>query len=239
MLQGYSIATSGRFPGTNASLHARIIALGASIASKVTADTSLVIATDKDYDTQSKKVAAAIAHDIPIVTIAWFEATEASNAKADETHYLHNSQTQTQIHAQPAPSPPLPPPQPPHAAPPATNGKKRGASPPTSPDPAQTALQSKKRKTLDHHTDNTNNAKVGDANNAKSHTIAIPVDEYCPLPTFEVYIDDQGLIWDAALNQTNASANNNKFYKIQVSTTQTASPNPANTIAAPTKSRCH
>lgn len=31
-----------------------------------------------------------------------------------------------------------------------------------------------------------------------------------------MHIDDSGLIWDAALNQTNASANNNKFYVLQL-----------------------
>ena len=33
---------------------------------------------------------------------------------------------------------------------------------------------------------------------------------------YDVYIDDSGLIWDATLNQTNAGANNNKFYRIQL-----------------------
>lgn len=32
----------------------------------------------------------------------------------------------------------------------------------------------------------------------------------------DVYIDDNGLIWDAALNQTNAGNNNNKFYRVQL-----------------------
>ena len=31
-----------------------------------------------------------------------------------------------------------------------------------------------------------------------------------------MYIDDAGLIWDAALNQTVAAANNNKFYRVQL-----------------------
>jgi hypothetical protein len=60
------------------------------------------------------------------------------------------------------------------------------------------------------------NAKVGDGQNAKSKKIAISVDEYCPLSSYQVYIDDDGTIWDASLNQTVASANNNKFYKVQV-----------------------
>lgn len=32
----------------------------------------------------------------------------------------------------------------------------------------------------------------------------------------KVYIDESGLIWDATLNQTNASSNKNKFYRIQI-----------------------
>jgi len=58
---------------------------------------------------------------------------------------------------------------------------------------------------------------VGDGQNAKSKQIAISVDEYCPLSSYQVYIDNDGTIWDASLNQTNAGDNNNKFYKVQVS----------------------
>ncbi|KAI0136364.1 poly polymerase [Xylariales sp. AK1849] len=46
--------------------------------------------------------------------------------------------------------------------------------------------------------------------------IKIPVDESCPLTQYEVYIDDDGVIYDAALNQTNAGNNNNKFYRVQL-----------------------
>ncbi|KAF4333469.1 hypothetical protein FBEOM_12705 [Fusarium beomiforme] len=51
----------------------------------------------------------------------------------------------------------------------------------------------------------------------KKKDIVIPLDEHCTLPTYQVYVDpDTGLIYDASLNQTNSSANNNKFYRIQV-----------------------
>ena len=87
--------------------------------------------------------------------------------------------------------------------------KKRAASPDASPAPTQDATQSKKPKIAE-------TAKVGDGQNAKSNTIAISIDEYCPLGNYRVYVDIDGTIWDASLNQTNASANNNKFYKVQV-----------------------
>ncbi|OAQ97872.1 hypothetical protein LLEC1_07713, partial [Akanthomyces lecanii] len=59
-------------------------------------------------------------------------------------------------------------------------------------------------------------AKRDDGQNAKK-ALVIPVDSFCTLPGFEVYIDpDSGVIYDASLNQTNASNNNNKFYIVQL-----------------------
>jgi poly [ADP-ribose] polymerase len=101
-----------------------------------------------------------------------------TDAKADETQYLLSSASAL---AQPPPP-----------------AKKRAAS--ASPPPSQSASQAKKPKIVE-------NAKVGDGQNAKSTKIAISVDEYCPLAHYEVYIDHDGLIWDASLNQTSASAN--------------------------------
>ena len=47
--------------------------------------------------------------------------------------------------------------------------------------------------------------------------LAIPVDEGCNLTAYRVFVDPaDGIIYDASLNQTNASHNNNKFYRIQV-----------------------
>lgn len=52
---------------------------------------------------------------------------------------------------------------------------------------------------------------------SKKATPKIPVDEWCPLNgTHGVYQDDDGVIYDVTLNQTNAGNNNNKFYRIQL-----------------------
>lgn len=52
---------------------------------------------------------------------------------------------------------------------------------------------------------------------AKSRTVNIPVDEHCPSKSkYKVYIDDDGMIFDATLNQTNSGNNNNKFYRLQL-----------------------
>ncbi|KAJ4148544.1 hypothetical protein LMH87_003009 [Akanthomyces muscarius] len=59
-------------------------------------------------------------------------------------------------------------------------------------------------------------AKADDGQSAKK-AMVIPVDNFCTLPGFEVYVDpDSGVIYDASLNQTNASNNNNKFYIVQL-----------------------
>lgn len=60
-------------------------------------------------------------------------------------------------------------------------------------------------------------AQVSDAQYAKGSNLVIPVDERWSEPGFHVYVDNSdGIIYDAALNQTNSGNNNNKFYRIQV-----------------------
>jgi poly [ADP-ribose] polymerase len=66
--------------------------------------------------------------------------------------------------------------------------------------------------------------EVKEAQVAKAGTSQIPLDEGCYLTNYHVYVDpNDSLIYDAALNQTNASGNNNKFYRVQVSTNGTTS----------------
>ena len=81
---------------------------------------------------------------------------------------------------------------------PAKNGAKKRAA--CSPPPPQDAKKPKIKE----------DAKVGDGQNAKSKQIAISVDEHCPLASYHVYIDSDGTIFDASLNQTNSSANNSQ-----------------------------
>ncbi|QSS65792.1 polymerase [Histoplasma capsulatum] len=59
--------------------------------------------------------------------------------------------------------------------------------------------------------------KQKDAQKASSPTLKVPVDEkFSFAATHRVFIGKHGLIYDAALNQTNASYNHNKFYLIQL-----------------------
>uniref|UniRef100_Q6V7K2 Poly [ADP-ribose] polymerase n=1 Tax=Emericella nidulans TaxID=162425 RepID=Q6V7K2_EMEND len=52
----------------------------------------------------------------------------------------------------------------------------------------------------------------------KAAKVRVRVDEYYHSNehTWQVFIDDSGLIWDATLNLTVSAANNNKFYLIQI-----------------------
>lgn len=59
--------------------------------------------------------------------------------------------------------------------------------------------------------------KVADGQIATSSKLHIPIDEGCPHASYQVYVDSgNAIIYDASLNQTNASNNNNKFYRVQV-----------------------
>jgi len=79
-LDGCSIATSGKFPGTTqAALQARIKELGGTVASSITTDTNYLIATEKDYENNSTKIKAATSHDIPIVSIEWLDECESTS----------------------------------------------------------------------------------------------------------------------------------------------------------------
>lgn len=95
--------------------------------------------------------------------------------------------------------------------------KKRAASPAA---PNAGAKQPKKAKSAakaDPEPISDSGEVAADAQIATSSTLQIPVDEGCPLASYRVFVDPvDRVIYDAALNQTNASNNNNKFYRIQV-----------------------
>jgi poly [ADP-ribose] polymerase len=75
----------------------------------------------------------------------------------------------------------------------------------------------------DEQVDSTEPAKdekkpeIKEAQLAKKGTSQIPLDDGCYLTGFHVYVDNDNMIYDASLNQTNSSGNNNKFYRVQVS----------------------
>lgn len=89
----------------------------------------------------------------------------------------------------------------------AITGKKRSV------DQVDGAKEEPKKKPKDAKM-TTLNIPVDSAFLAESSSIVNKLNISCPDP--KVYVDDSGIIWDATLNQTVASANNNKFYIIQL-----------------------
>jgi BRCA1 C Terminus (BRCT) domain/WGR domain len=212
-LAGCSIALSGKFPRSQSAIEQDfIIALGASLAKTVNASTTHLITTDTDYEKSPVKVKQAKSHDVKIVKLQWLEDCLDQRKKLSEDDYGFD----------PVPTAPT------------ANGKingsrKRGASDDNVVADDDTQAQPNKKKTRPTNgstlqlqqeptakSEPKENVSDGQTNVAKSREVQIPVDEHCPLTHYKVYIDDEDVIYDAALNQTNSSDNNNKFYRVQV-----------------------
>ncbi|KAJ4299473.1 hypothetical protein N0V90_004718 [Kalmusia sp. IMI 367209] len=191
-LAGYTVALSGTFKTTQATVQNTITTLGGNVAKSVTADTNILISTPPDVKKNSKKVQDALSSGIPIVSIDWLDETElsASPAAPDEFSLVDGS----------APS-----------ADAKDKGKKRAASPDVS-----TVPMSKVAKVDPAATTPKLEPKVGEGSILKSRDANIPLDEGCPLQTYRVHVDDDGVVYDASLNKTDASHNNNKFYRVQL-----------------------
>ncbi|KAI8945652.1 poly polymerase catalytic domain-containing protein [Xylaria longipes] len=202
---GFSIAISGSIPGrTQASIETDFIApLGGALVKSVSASTTHLVTTEADYQKPSAKVKSAQANGIPIVTLQWLEDCLSQNTRLDEVTYGLASQSQAQVNGSVQ-----------------SNGsRKRAAS-----QPAQNGndnsrpSQPKKKGKAGNDESKEREPKVAEAQIAKSLDVRIPVDEGAQreLVNYEVYIDDNGVIYDASLNQTNSGRNNNKFYRVQL-----------------------
>ncbi|KAK1253249.1 hypothetical protein MKX07_001326 [Trichoderma sp. CBMAI-0711] len=212
-LDGCVIAISGKFDAskhTHASLEQLIRSLGGSVTKSVAKTTTHVVCSEDDYNNDSAKVAAAKAKDLPTVSVEWIQEAEKLNKTVDPQPYVWGSAK---------------------AVVPQVNSKKRRLVESMSDDDEE---PQRKRVKIDTSNSETQGAKtkakadaapepetkeekqVAEGQFIKKKDAAIPVDEHCPLLYNQVHIDpDTGLIYDASLNQTNASANNNKFYRIQ------------------------
>lgn len=247
-LDGCKITLSGTFPGlTQASIKTKAEALGATVASAVTDDTTHLVATEADFNKPSPKVTKAQSLGIHIVSLEWLSLSEKNDARESEQDHAHGAPTP----AAPAQTDAS------KSASSQTNGTTNGtvtttsrtrkrAPPPaagnasdteTAPKPkkargkAAAAAAVKSEEDDDAEMQDADAAEVepkeekgkakaersmGEGQVAKDKNMQIPLDEGCTFLTSKVYIDDAGVIYDASLNQTNASNNNNKFYRIQV-----------------------
>ena len=198
-LQGCIIALSGSFPGhSQSSLEADFILVsGATLARTINEDTTHLITTKSEFEKPSGKVKQAKSHDIPIVKLAWLEDCLEQAKRLSEDAYSFDAQDDDDAPA---------------------NGKKRTAS--VGVDDKSQSQPNKKAKTPSTNGSQApkvkKEAEDGPLNVAKSSVVNIPLDETCPLTHYQIYVDVDGVIYDASLNQTNAGKNNNKFYKLQV-----------------------
>ena len=87
-----------------------------------------------------------------------------------------------------------------------TNGSRKRAASTASPDPDQGSATQPARKKASN-----------EPKQEKRRKVKVPLDDPARCVGWSVYISPKGEVYDASLNQTNASNNNNKFYRIQVS----------------------
>lgn len=221
-LEGRVLAISGKFDNskhTHASLEQLVKSLGGSVTKSVTKTTTHVVCTEDDYNNNTAKVAAGKAKDLPLVSPQWIFESEKQNKTIDPQEHVWGSDG-----AKPGDDS-------------QANGKKRPLMISKSDDDEEP--EAKKTKTAkggkgskaangkgkaaqadsEPAVETKEEKEVAEGQFIKKKNVAIPVDEHCPLnSTYQVHIDpDSGLIYDASLNQTNASHNNNKFYRIQAS----------------------
>lgn len=249
-LDGCKIALSGTFPGlSQALIKTKAEALGATVATTVTDDTTHLVATKSDNNKPSPKVAKAQSQGIHIVSLDWLLLCEKNNAREAEKDHALDGTNNNNTAQDSAPAAATTSSQADTAA--CTTTRTRKRAPPPAADNAsdnETAPKAKKtrvRKTAKADDEATVDDKTQDANDtadvkpvetkekaktkaepvlgagqvAKRKDIQIPLDEGCPFVSSTVYIDGSGVIFDASLNQTNASHNNNKFYRVQVGLT--------------------
>ncbi|KAL7751432.1 hypothetical protein RI367_003292 [Sorochytrium milnesiophthora] len=223
-LDGCVVALSGTFAGlSHAVLQKTITELGGTPAGSVNKATTHLVTTDADVAKKSAKVKSATELGIHIVSSGWLQDCSDKQERLDESKYTFSASADGTADKDATTD----------SAKPATNGsRKRSASPDAAvtaapapaPDNDDDAPPSKKQKTPEESSPVKNSkletAKpapaLGTGQIAKSTDLKVPLDDTCPHVGDKVYIDDDGVIWDASLNQTNASNNNNKFYRLQV-----------------------
>lgn len=229
-LGGCDIALSGTFSaGSHGAIQAQLAGLGAELSGSINDDTTHLVTIQRDYDKPSVKVKAALEKNLHIVSYEWVMECLATNSRVPEKSYLFTSLL---VHVPSQSS--------------GSNGAlKREASADISADEnvkpqikkqksstgpktvgkadvkvktagkADAKVKTEAKVKTDNSETEAKSGQITDGQMAKSLDVKIPLDEGCSL-IYDVYIHDDGMIYDASLNQANATANNNKFYRVQV-----------------------
>ncbi|KAK0725597.1 poly polymerase catalytic domain-containing protein [Lasiosphaeris hirsuta] len=238
------IALSGTFPAfSQAALKTKVEALGGTVGSTVTADTTQLIASDGDYAKSSMKVAKAKSLSIPVVSLRWLQLCEETGVRPAEALYEPGVDKEDDGNAQPVASQSMQiradGPAQKRAASPAANSAVDDSEPKPKRARGRKATKVADNEVKDEvkdkgeeedahvpaaksvpakpaHAKTRPEPVMGEGQVTKRRDIQIPLDEGCPFASSIVYIAPDGVIFDASLNQTNASNNNNKFYRIQL-----------------------
>ncbi|KAL2356801.1 poly polymerase catalytic domain-containing protein [Cryomyces antarcticus] len=209
VLNGCTIMLSGTF---SCELGKTIKSNGGEYGTKITDLTTHLVTTPADFDKGTTKVKQARDHpQLHVVGVEWLEQSIKNSTREDENDHRMIPGAGSAAD-RPA-------------------SKKRGRDGKTKDEPqsdqndsGELAAAKKQKATVKKEEDDEEDegAKVlakrfEDGQKATTAAPNVPIDEGCPLQsTHRVYIDDDGIIYDASLNQTNAGANNNKFYRIQL-----------------------
>ncbi|EED18221.1 poly(ADP)-ribose polymerase PARP, putative [Talaromyces stipitatus ATCC 10500] len=191
--KGSVIAVSGTFrtipPMTQDKLKKIIEEGGGTFSPKVSNDcTHLVTSLKNATGSNAKFKQASALNNCHIVTIDWLLESQGKKKKLDEKKYLISNIDDQKDSTDDLAFP----------TPPAESDKKR---------PAQAVADG----------DEPPSKKKRDDETKEEKKIHVPVDEGCKDGAgYEVLIDEDGVIWDASLNLTSSSNNNNKFYRIQL-----------------------
>lgn len=197
-LAGCCIAASGSFPRkSQTAVLAHAERLGATTSKSVTSQVTHLITSQKDCDKNASKAIQASDRGIFLVDLEWILKSDESSTKQPEADF---SLTVADHRAIPAAGPG------PKGA--ATDSRKRQTPYSPGPDPKKAKLSSL--------VDTSSAPAIGKSQVAKGWAVQVPIDEGCPLTGYGVHVDDDSIIWDASLNQTNTGRNANKFYRLQL-----------------------
>jgi poly [ADP-ribose] polymerase 2/3/4 len=217
---GFKLALSGKFNSigySQSQLETVVKDLGGSVGPRVDGSTTHLVCTRDDFDKQTTKVVAAQDKDLPIVNSDWLlECSEKEQLLSVDNYVFSAQQKNGTVSDAQSASAPAPAPSSTKTTVP-SRGKKRKADDEDE-DSKDDSQQKKKAANGSDMNGEEEVKEVAEGQYIKKRDFAIPVDEHCPHSNRAVYIDpDSGMIYDASLNQSNSSHNNNKFYRVQVS----------------------
>ncbi|KAM0283769.1 hypothetical protein ACHAQH_002359 [Verticillium albo-atrum] len=229
-LDGCVVVLGGSFPGhTQAELSGEIRSLGATVATTVTKKTTHVIVTQANFKTNAKVGQALAQEDCLVVSLDWVDESKRLNTKAPEDQFALKDDNSDDEDAAPIKTTAKPKPQ--NDAPtPAvfngtTNGSQNGgattrkrpivAVKSESDDEDKKKVPAKKQKATFRAAKSADKKSDAVSQVPKSNDLVVPLDEGVS-DVYKVFIDPNGMIYDASLNQSNSSHNNNKFYRIQL-----------------------